>query len=99
MNCSIKSMECKASWALPEPDPIADIFASWFRALTAARPENKLKIFIEMAGDAAAWAAAERQQAIDDMWTVAEAVGLVRLLGVPTVQAALHDAFVDGDLQ
>jgi hypothetical protein len=84
---------------LAEPDLIAEVFASWSRALTGARRDNKLKIFTEMARDAAGWAAAERQQAIDDMWAVAEEAGLVRLFGVSAVHAALVNAFTDGDLK
>jgi hypothetical protein len=52
---------------LVEPDPAALIFASWSRALCGARPENKLKIFTEMAKDAAVHADAVGQQVIDDL--------------------------------
>ena len=78
------------------PDAIVEIFASWSRALTGARPEHQLRIFFEMARDAAAYVDGERQVAIDAMQLVAYESGLVALVGDTYVQAALALAFDQG---
>jgi hypothetical protein len=79
-----------------ESDRLTAVFASWSRALTGARPENRLRIFQEMARDAAALAAAERQGAIDAMQLVAKESGVAALVGDTYVQAALALAFDGG---
>jgi hypothetical protein len=79
-----------------ESDPVAEVFASWSRALTGARPEHKLRIFFEMARDAAAYVAGERQVVIDGMQLVAKESDLVALVGGTNVQAALALAFDRG---
>ena len=84
-----------SSWT-QNSDPAVEIFASWSRALTGARVENKLVIFGEMARDAASYVAAQRQQAVDDLWHIADDIGLVTEIGTSLVQLALCNAF-DGD--
>jgi hypothetical protein len=69
------------------------IYASLCRVLEQAPIENKLRVFGLMAHYAADEISERRQQYIDDLWWVAEEVGLVRLLGVTDVQNALSDAF------
>jgi hypothetical protein len=85
-----------SGWALPPADAAVFVFASWARALTGAKPENKLKIFAEMACDARLYADAHRQQVIDDLWLVAEEIGLRALVGDTYVQTALATAFDRG---
>ena len=68
-------------------------FASWSRALEGAKPENKLKIFTEMACDARLYADAYRQQTVDGLWRVADENGLRALVGDTYIQAALSLAF------
>jgi hypothetical protein len=70
-------------------DPAVFVFASWSRALTGARPENKLRIFAAMAEGAVTYLDVHRQQVVDDLWLVAEEAGLVDLLGAVAVQDAL----------
>ena len=53
-------------------------------------------IFGEMARDAASYVAAQRQQAVDDLWHIADDTGLVTERGTSLVQLALCNAF-DGD--
>ena len=81
-----------SSWT-QNSDPAVDIFASWSRALTGSRVENKLVIFGEMARDAASYVAAQRQQAVDDLWYVAEDIGLIAVTGTAAVQNTLAIAF------
>jgi hypothetical protein len=49
-----------------------------------------------MARDAASWADAQRQQAIDDIWEVATELGLVTKFGVVAVQDAIASGFAGG---
>jgi hypothetical protein len=70
----------------------ARIYASLFRVLERAPIEKRLQIFRLAVRFAAEQMAARRQQAIDDLWSIAENAGLIDLHGVPYVQ----DAFVIG---
>jgi hypothetical protein len=70
-----------SGWALPPVDAAVFVFASWARALT---------------GDARLYADAHRQQVIDDLWLVAEEIGLRALVGDTYVQTALAIAFDRG---
>jgi hypothetical protein len=72
------------------------VFASWARAIRRAPIENRPKLLFMMSRDAAAWAAAHRQQAIDDVWQVADELGLIALLGATSVQAAIAAGFDGG---
>jgi hypothetical protein len=78
-----------------DDDKIWDItFASWARVIGRAPIENKRLLLSWMARDvAAAWASACRQQAIDDMWEVADELGLVAIFGTTDVQAAIAAGF------
>jgi hypothetical protein len=69
------------------------IYASLCRVLEQAPIENKLRVFGLMARTAASEISERRQQYIDDLWSVAEEVGLVRLLGATDVHNALTSAF------
>ena len=76
-----------------EIDPAVFVFASWVRVIEFAPIENKPVLFGMMARDAATWADAHRQQAVDDIWGVAAELGLVDLLGAASVQEILANAF------
>ena len=91
MNAPIKQIH-----AADEIDPAIEVFASWSRVIAGAPIENKLLLFGMMARDAATWADAIRQQAIDDMWWTAGEMGLVKLVGATNVQAAIAAAFDKG---
>ena len=83
------------------PDIEADraqvaIYASLCRVIEGAPVQNKLVVFGMMARAAAADVSAVRQQAIDDLWFVADNLGLVALVGVTSVQEALATAFAGG---
>jgi hypothetical protein len=69
------------------------MYASLTRVIEGAPIQNKLAVFGLMAKTAADEAAILRQQYIDDLWSVAGDVGLVRLLGTASVQGALAVAF------
>jgi hypothetical protein len=71
-------------------------FTSWARVIQQAPIENRPRLLFMMSRDAAAWAAACRQQAIDDAYQFAVDLGLVRLLGDATVQNILTAAFDRG---
>jgi hypothetical protein len=79
-------------------DPEAAIYASLSRVLISAPIENRLAVYGLMAKMAVADIAAIRQQFIDDLWFVADDVGLVALIGTTSVQAALAIAFDEGAL-
>ena len=72
------------------------MYASLTRVIEGAPIQNKLAVFGLMAKTAADEAAILRQQYIDDLWSVAGDVGLVRLLGTSAVGASLRDAFSGG---
>lgn len=69
------------------------LYQSLTRIIEAAPVQNKLPAFGLMAKTAANEAATLRQQYIDDLWSVAGDVGLIRLLGTASVQGALAVAF------
>jgi hypothetical protein len=69
------------------------MFASLLRALELAPAENKLKIFHFMCRTAADEIAIRRQQAIDDLWAIAQDTGLVATFGNAMVQDALSGGF------
>jgi len=69
------------------------MYASLCRVLEQAPIENKLRVFGLMARAAASEISERRQQYIDDLWSVAEAVGLIRLLSATDVHNALASAF------
>jgi hypothetical protein len=80
-------------WSVPAPDPIAGVFASWSRVIAGAPIENKPTLLFMMARDAATWADAHRQQAIDDVWYVANELGLIDKFGTFHCQHILAAAF------
>jgi hypothetical protein len=71
-------------------------YGSLCRVIEGAPLQNKLAVFAMMAKTAASEAAALRQQYIDDLWSVAGDLELVRLFGTDSVQATLCAAF-DGE--
>jgi hypothetical protein len=90
---------CSATNLAPirDDDKIWEItFASWARVIGRAPIENKPKLLFMMSRDARAWADAHRQQAIDDVWQVAEELGLVRLLGTAHIQNLVAAGFDGG---
>ena len=72
------------------------MYASLSRVIESAPIENKMRVFRLMAKTAAADTAAYRQQMIDDLWFVADDLGLVTLVGTTNVQAAIAVAFDRG---
>jgi hypothetical protein len=77
-------------------DPWAEVFASWRRVIEGAPVENKPKLLAMMAADAALWADAHRQQAVDDVRAVATELGFVTKFGEVTVQDAIATGFAGG---
>jgi hypothetical protein len=75
------------------------IHASLMRVLEQAPIENRLAVFGLMAKSAAKEVAARKQQVVDDLWFVANAVGLVDLLGVTSVQHSMSLAFEPFELR
>jgi hypothetical protein len=84
----------KVQW-LPAPDPAAEVFASWVRVIEDATIENKPKLPAMMSRDARVYADSVRQQTFDDLWTIAEELGLVKLIGPTSVQEAIAAGFGD----
>jgi hypothetical protein len=93
---NILKPQIKPDWSLPAPDPVAEVFASWSRVIAGATIENKPTLLFMMARDAATWADAQRQQAIDEVWAVAAGLGLIKLLGAVAVQDAIASGFAGG---
>jgi hypothetical protein len=83
----------KSKFALRSRDRWELVFESWTRVIRFSPIENKPRLLFMMARDSAAWAAAVRQQAIDDTWELAEKLGLVGLLGPVAVQDVIATAF------
>jgi hypothetical protein len=79
--------------AISREDLDVRIYASLCRVLEQAPIENKLPVFWLMARTAAGEISERRQQYVDDLWWVAEQVGLVRQFGATDVQNALSAAF------
>ena len=69
------------------------MYASLCRVIAGAPVQNKLVVFGMMARDAAENAAAHRQQVIDELWDVADSLGLIDLFGVTSVHDVLATAF------
>ena len=97
MNYQPTPPRCKLKWLNPlhlailrEDEIEAQVYASLFRALECAPVEKRLPIFRLAARVAAAHLEARRQQAIDDLHTIADEVGLIRLLGATAVQDAIR---------
>jgi hypothetical protein len=86
----------KLQWALPAPDPWAEVFASWTRVISCAPIENKPKLLAMMSRDARVYADGVRRQTFDDLWTIAEQLGLVKLIGTTGVQEAIAAGFLAG---
>jgi hypothetical protein len=86
------------TWPADLADDRAQVamYASLCRVIEGAPVENKLAVFGLMARTAAADTAVYRQQMIDDLWFVADDLGLVTLVGATSVQAALAAAFDGG---
>jgi hypothetical protein len=81
----------------PDDDGFEDelecrVFASLFRVLELAPIEKRLQIFSLIMRFAADQIAARRQRDIDDLWAIADDIGLIELHGVTYVQ----NAFVTG---
>jgi hypothetical protein len=74
------------------------VYASLTRVLQRAPVEKKLPVFTLMARTAADNIAARRQQYIDDLWSVAEELGLVSRLGATAVASAIEAGFNGGTL-
>jgi hypothetical protein len=72
------------------------MYASLTRVIEGAPVENKLAVFCLMARTAAADTALYRQQMVDDLWHLADDLGLVTLVGANNVQAAIAVAFDGG---
>jgi hypothetical protein len=86
----------KSKFALRSRDPWEFVFESWTRVIQFAPIENKPRLLFMMARDSAAWAAAIRQQAIEEILKMAADLDLVRLLGAVTVQDVIATAFDEG---
>jgi hypothetical protein len=69
------------------------LYGGLCRVIEGAPVQNKLAVFGMMARTAAEEASAFRQQVIDDLWLVADGLGLVALVGVTSVQDVLATAF------
>jgi hypothetical protein len=76
----------------------ARVYASLTRVLQRARIEKKLPVLTLMARTAADNIAARRQQYIEDLWTIAEELGLVNRLGATAVASAIEAGFNGGTL-
>jgi hypothetical protein len=76
----------------------ARLCASLGRVLQRARIEKKLAVFTLMARTAADNIAARRQQYVEDLWTIAEELGLVSRLGATAVASAIEAGFNGGTL-
>jgi hypothetical protein len=72
------------------------MYASLTRVIEGAPVENKLAVFCLMARTAAADTAVYRQQIMNDLWHLADDLGLVTLVGATTVQASIAAAFDGG---
>jgi hypothetical protein len=88
----------RTTWPVDFADDRAQVamYASLTCVIEGAPVENKLAVFGLMARTAAADTAVYRQQMIDDLWFVADDLGLVTLVGATNVQAAIAAAFDGG---
>jgi hypothetical protein len=95
-------MNAHTKIAIAEPtleDVNAATHASLCRCIENAPVENKLKLFHLMSRTAADELKQRKQQVVDDLWFVANVVGLVDLLGVTSVQHAMSLAFEPFELR
>jgi hypothetical protein len=74
-------------------DPAVEVFASWVRVIENAPIENRPKLLAMMARDARDWADSQHQQAMQDLYYIAEQIGCVTLLGAMHVKGVIVDAF------
>jgi hypothetical protein len=74
------------------------MYASLSRVIEGAPVENKMRVFAMIARTTAADTAAYRQQMIDDLWYVAEDIGLIAMTGTAAVQNTLVVAFAGSAL-
>jgi tRNA/tmRNA/rRNA uracil-C5-methylase (TrmA/RlmC/RlmD family) len=74
-------------------DAAVEVFASWMRVIEGAPIENRPKLLTLMARDARDWAESQRQQAMQDLYCVAEQIGCVTLLGATHIRGIIADAF------
>jgi hypothetical protein len=88
MGCWLMNAPVKIYTPTQEELAIA-MYASLTRVIGQAPIENRLAIFAMMARMAVSELAARRQQHIDDLWNVARDTGLIDVVGVADVQAAL----------
>jgi hypothetical protein len=98
MNGSLTLATVPAPLAIPgividSDDLDVCMHASLSRVMATAPIERKLAVFRLMAVVARMSIAERRQQAVDDLWTIAEESGLVDLLGANWVQRALASGF------
>jgi hypothetical protein len=69
------------------------LHAALCRSIENAPVENKLKLFHLLSRTAADELKQRKLQFIDDLWFVAEELGLVRTFGITALQESLSDAF------
>jgi hypothetical protein len=74
-------------------DQVEMAFASWVRIIEGAPIQNRSSLLAMMARDAREWADIKRQQAMQDLYAVAEQVGLVTLLGRTHVTTTILEVF------
>jgi hypothetical protein len=72
------------------------MFASLTRVLEQAPTQNRLMVFRMMVRTAVSSLATHRLEAIDDLWGIARDTGLIDLVGVTAVQAAMASEFDRG---
>ena len=78
---------------LAEDELETQTYTSLFRVLERAPMEKKLRVFRLAAKFASEQIAVRRQQAIEDLWAIAEELGLIELHGVLMVQDALSEVW------
>ena len=74
-------------------DPVELAFASWVRVIEGAPIQNRSSLLAMMARDARDWADSQRRQAMNDLYFVAQQIGLVKLLGATHVKTVILDVF------
>jgi hypothetical protein len=96
MKASTETIACRDGFA-DERAQVA-MYASLSRVIEGAPVENKMRVFAMIARTTAADTAAYRQQMIDDLWYVAEDIGLIAMTGTAAVQNTLVVAFAGSAL-
>jgi hypothetical protein len=79
-----------------EEDVAVRVYASFVRVLEQVPADRKLGVYMLMARSGAADVDTFRQAQVDSLWHVADAIGLVRLIGTSSIQDALASAFAGG---